>query len=151
RPARSYTTLWDVTRDRASTASLAASISCWAAATCAVAAKASAAACSSTISVSSRSNRRALPMTQHPTLREDSPIDSSRRPPEAMSSDEPIRLSAYDHAWPRRFEEERVALAEAIGNWIVGGVHHVGSTAVPGLQAKPIIDILVGARDLEAS
>lgn len=61
-----------------------------------------------------------------------------------MSSDEPILLSAYDRAWPGRFEEERVALAEAIGNWIVGDIHHVGSTAVPGLEAKPIIDILAG-------
>jgi GrpB-like predicted nucleotidyltransferase (UPF0157 family) len=68
-----------------------------------------------------------------------------------MSSDEPIRLSAYDPAWPERFEEERVALTEAIGEWIVGGIHHVGSTAVPGLEAKPIIDILVGVRDLEES
>jgi len=38
---------------------------------------------------------------------------------------------------------------EAIGEWIVGDVHHVGSTAVPGLEAKPIIDILVGVGDLE--
>lgn len=68
-----------------------------------------------------------------------------------MSSDEPIRLSAYDRAWPERFEEERAALAEAIGGWIVGGIHHVGSTSVPGLEAKPIIDILAGVRDLEAS
>jgi GrpB-like predicted nucleotidyltransferase (UPF0157 family) len=44
-----------------------------------------------------------------------------------------------------------VAIAEAIGEWIVGDVHHVGSTAVPGLEAKPIIDILVGVGDLEQS
>jgi GrpB-like predicted nucleotidyltransferase (UPF0157 family) len=68
-----------------------------------------------------------------------------------MPSDEPIRLSTYDRAWPERFEEERAALAEAIGGWIVGGIHHVGSTAVPGLEAKPIIDILAGVRDLEVS
>ena len=68
-----------------------------------------------------------------------------------MPSDEPIRLSAYDPAWPERFEEERAALAEAIGEWVDGGIHHVGSTAVPGLEAKPIIDILAGVRDLEAS
>lgn len=68
-----------------------------------------------------------------------------------MSSDEPIRLSAYDRAWPERFEEERAALAEAIGHWIVSDIHHVGSTAVPGLEAKPIIDILVGVRNLEES
>jgi len=42
-----------------------------------------------------------------------------------------------------------VVLAGAIGDWVVGGIHHVGSTAVPGLEAKPIIDILVGVRDLD--
>lgn len=68
-----------------------------------------------------------------------------------MGPDEPIRLSPYDPAWPVQFEEERTALAEAIGKWIVCGIHHVGSTAVPGLEAKPIIDILVGVRDLEKS
>jgi GrpB-like predicted nucleotidyltransferase (UPF0157 family)/ribosomal protein S18 acetylase RimI-like enzyme len=69
--------------------------------------------------------------------------------PEA--ADEPIRIVPYDPAWPERFEEERAALQEAIGEWAVGGIHHVGSTAVPGLDAKPIIDILVGVEDLETS
>jgi GrpB-like predicted nucleotidyltransferase (UPF0157 family) len=66
-----------------------------------------------------------------------------------MAGDEAIRLVSYDGSWPERFEEERVALEGAIGEWVVGGVHHVGSTAVPGLEAKPIIDILVGVRDLD--
>ena len=35
--------------------------------------------------------------------------------------------------------------------WIVGGVHHIGSTAVPGLAAKPIVDVMVGVESLEAS
>jgi len=39
----------------------------------------------------------------------------------------------------------------AIGEWAVGGIHHVGSTAVPGLDAKPVVDILVGVADLETS
>lgn len=65
--------------------------------------------------------------------------------------DEPIRLVPYDPTWPARFEAERAAIAETIGKWIVGGIHHVGSTAVPGLEAKPIIDILVGVEDLESS
>jgi GrpB-like predicted nucleotidyltransferase (UPF0157 family) len=64
-------------------------------------------------------------------------------------ADEPIRLVAYDPDWPRRFERERAALSAAIGPWISGGIHHVGSTAVPGLAAKPIADILAGVRDLE--
>lgn len=65
--------------------------------------------------------------------------------------DEPIRLAPYDPSWPDKFVKERAALEAAIGNWATGGIHHVGSTAVPGLNAKPIIDILVGVDTLEAS
>ncbi len=68
-----------------------------------------------------------------------------------MPLDEPIRLAPPDPNWPARFELERAALQEAIGEWIDSGIHHVGSTAVPGLEAKPIIDILVGVRDLETA
>lgn len=64
---------------------------------------------------------------------------------------EPIRLVPYDPAWPDRFAEERDALDDAIGPWATGGIHHVGSTAVPGLDAKPIIDILVGVDSLQTS
>ena len=66
-------------------------------------------------------------------------------------SDEPIGIAPYDPDWVASFERERLALAEAIGAWAVGGVHHVGSTAVPGLAAKPIVDILVGVADCESS
>jgi GrpB-like predicted nucleotidyltransferase (UPF0157 family) len=66
-----------------------------------------------------------------------------------MPADELIRLAAPDPGWAARFELEREALEEAIGEWVHGGIHHVGSTAVPDLEAKPIIDILVGVRDLE--
>lgn len=65
--------------------------------------------------------------------------------------DEPIRLIPYDPAWPDRFAEEREALNGAIAPWVTGGIHHVGSTAVPNLEAKPVIDILVGVDSLEAS
>ena len=64
---------------------------------------------------------------------------------------EPVRLALYDPAWPESFERERAALDDSIGDWAVGGIHHVGSTAVPGLAAKPIVDILVGVEDLESS
>ncbi len=67
-----------------------------------------------------------------------------------MSLDAPIRLVAWDPNWPGRFEVERTLLDEAIGEWVEGGIHHVGSTAVAGLEAKPIIDILVGVPNLEA-
>jgi GrpB-like predicted nucleotidyltransferase (UPF0157 family) len=68
-----------------------------------------------------------------------------------MTADEPIHLAPPDPGWPTRFEQERAALEDAIGGWACGGIHHVGSTAVPGLEAKPIIDILVGVRDLETA
>jgi GrpB-like predicted nucleotidyltransferase (UPF0157 family) len=66
-------------------------------------------------------------------------------------ADEPIRVVAYDPQWPVRFERERILLEGEIAPWVVGGIHHVGSTAVPGLDAKPIVDILVGVEDLETS
>jgi GrpB-like predicted nucleotidyltransferase (UPF0157 family) len=64
---------------------------------------------------------------------------------------EPIRLAPYDPDWAARFESERSLLEGAIGRWAIGGIHHVGSTSIPGLAAKPIIDILVGVADLPSS
>lgn len=57
----------------------------------------------------------------------------------------------HDPAWSQQFRIEAAALESTIGSWVTGGIHHVGSTAVPGLAAKPIIDILVGVESLEAS
>lgn len=70
---------------------------------------------------------------------------------ERSLDDEPIRISPYDAGWPASFEKERTALDAAIGAWASGGIHHVGSTAVPGLDAKPVIDILVGVEELGTS
>jgi GrpB-like predicted nucleotidyltransferase (UPF0157 family) len=69
----------------------------------------------------------------------------------AETESESIEIVAYDPQWPARFEAERSALADAIGDFATGGIHHVGSTAVPGLDAKPIIDILVGVESLDAA
>jgi GrpB-like predicted nucleotidyltransferase (UPF0157 family) len=66
-------------------------------------------------------------------------------------ADEPISIAPYDPGWPALFDRERDLLRGAIGAWILGDIHHVGSTAVPGLDAKPIIDILVGVEDLATS
>jgi GrpB-like predicted nucleotidyltransferase (UPF0157 family) len=65
-----------------------------------------------------------------------------------MTANEPIQLVPPDPGWPAQFELERAALEEAIGEWACGGIHHIGSTSVPDLEAKPIIDILVGVNDL---
>jgi GrpB-like predicted nucleotidyltransferase (UPF0157 family) len=52
----------------------------------------------------------------------------------------PIVVVAYDPAWPDVFELIRTQLAAALGD-IALAIEHVGSTSVPGLAAKPIIDI----------
>jgi GrpB-like predicted nucleotidyltransferase (UPF0157 family) len=65
--------------------------------------------------------------------------------------DEPVQVGPYDPEWPDRFDDERHLLRQVIGDFAIGGIHHVGSTSVPGLDAKPIIDILAGVGDLEAA
>ena len=59
----------------------------------------------------------------------------------------PIVVRDYDPAWAALFERERTHVRDALGP-IVVTVEHVGSTAVPGLAAKPIIDLLVAVRSL---
>jgi GrpB-like predicted nucleotidyltransferase (UPF0157 family) len=62
-----------------------------------------------------------------------------------------IRVVPYDPDWAIRFEQERASLAEALALWLSDGVHHIGSTAVPGLAAKPILDMMAGVADLGAA
>ncbi len=59
----------------------------------------------------------------------------------------PVEICEYDTAWPLKFEKQKGDLMNAIGNKVVA-IEHIGSTAVPGLGAKPIIDIMVGLRQL---
>ena len=47
-------------------------------------------------------------------------------------------------------EAERGRLAELLAPWLADGVEHVGSTAVPGLAAKPVIDLMASVRDPSA-
>jgi GrpB-like predicted nucleotidyltransferase (UPF0157 family) len=67
------------------------------------------------------------------------------------SPEEPVTLTAYDELWPKRFAEEHATLSRVLEQWLVGAIEHVGSTAVPGLIAKPVIDIMAGVESLEAS
>jgi GrpB-like predicted nucleotidyltransferase (UPF0157 family) len=53
------------------------------------------------------------------------------------------RLVPYDSAWPTLYQHEEARLRDHLHNAIVA-IEHYGSTAVPGMKAKPIIDILVG-------
>jgi GrpB-like predicted nucleotidyltransferase (UPF0157 family) len=67
------------------------------------------------------------------------------------TGEERVRIVAYDPSWVARFDTQRDRLQALLAPWITGGVHHVGSTAVPGLAAKPTVDIMVGVASLEAS
>jgi GrpB-like predicted nucleotidyltransferase (UPF0157 family) len=66
-------------------------------------------------------------------------------------SDEPVRIAAYDPEWPDTFAAERSVLVDAIGQWLAGPIEHIGSTAIPGLAAKPVIDMMAGVASLEES
>ena len=58
-----------------------------------------------------------------------------------------VMVVDYDTAWPECYEKEAEALAAVFGPELVA-LHHIGSTSVPGLAAKPIIDILAEVRDI---
>ena len=60
-----------------------------------------------------------------------------------------LEVVPYDPRWPEAFASEAPRVRDAIGENVVA-VHHIGSTAVPGLAAKPIIDIVVEVNDIEA-
>ncbi len=59
-----------------------------------------------------------------------------------------VTLVPYDPRWASLFEQAAAEIREAVGDRILS-IEHVGSTSVPGLAAKPILDILVGVSDLE--
>lgn len=63
----------------------------------------------------------------------------------------PVVLEEYDSSWPNKFEKEKDYLLEVAGKWNYGSVEHVGSTAIPGMLAKPVIDIMFGVKSLEES
>lgn len=65
--------------------------------------------------------------------------------------EEPISLVSYDSKWPGMFEEERGRLERLLAPWLSGPIEHIGSTAVAGLTAKPVIDIMAGVADLVSS
>jgi GrpB-like predicted nucleotidyltransferase (UPF0157 family) len=60
---------------------------------------------------------------------------------------EKAEVRPHDPGLIARAESERARLAGLLEPWLVDGVEHVGSTAVPGLAAKPIIDLMVSVAD----
>jgi len=70
---------------------------------------------------------------------------------EAGRIEAPIEIVDYDASWPSAFKKEQRALSEVVAPWLVGAIEHVGSTAVPGLAAKPVIDLMAPIETLEIS
>lgn len=68
--------------------------------------------------------------------------------PGPTGDDEPVEIVAYDVSWPRIFAVEAAQIAAALEDACLG-IEHIGSTAVEGLAAKPVIDIQVGVRSLQ--
>lgn len=58
-----------------------------------------------------------------------------------------IVVVPHDPAWKRAFEDEARRIARALGDSVVA-IHHIGSTAIPGIHAKPIIDFLIEVDDI---
>jgi GrpB-like predicted nucleotidyltransferase (UPF0157 family) len=63
----------------------------------------------------------------------------------------PVRLVPYDPSWPSQFEQDRALLERVLSDWLIGPIEHIGSTAVPGMIAKPVIDIMAPVVNLMAS
>lgn len=63
-------------------------------------------------------------------------------------SESRVELVDHDPTWAELFEAERAKLRDVFDGRVVG-IEHIGSTAVPDLCAKPIVDVLVGLRELE--
>jgi GrpB-like predicted nucleotidyltransferase (UPF0157 family) len=62
---------------------------------------------------------------------------------------EDVRIVPYNSDWPQMFEEEKNHLLDCLPNELIGRIEHFGSTAIPNLAAKPIVDVLVEVTSLE--
>jgi len=58
-----------------------------------------------------------------------------------------VEVVPYDETWKAKFELEEDRLRNLLGDLIVN-VHHIGSTAIPGIYAKPVVDILVEVKEI---
>ena len=62
-----------------------------------------------------------------------------------------IDIARHDPAWPEQFRAGAFKLTELLEPWLATPVEHIGSTSVPGLAAKPIIDMMAGVHDLHSA
>jgi len=60
-----------------------------------------------------------------------------------------VGVVSYNPNWTEIYKEESKKIKNVLSDIIVD-IHHIGSTAIPGIKAKPVIDILVEVKDIEA-
>jgi GrpB-like predicted nucleotidyltransferase (UPF0157 family) len=63
-------------------------------------------------------------------------------------TDQRVQIEAFDPAWGQRFAEQKASVETPLAGVLAEPVQHIGSTSVPGLPAKPVIDILALVRSL---
>ncbi len=56
---------------------------------------------------------------------------------------EELLLLPYNEDWPLKFRDEKKQITSLLGTDAIHEIHHVGSTAIPGIKAKPIIDVAI--------
>jgi GrpB-like predicted nucleotidyltransferase (UPF0157 family) len=66
----------------------------------------------------------------------------------AAADQTPVCIAGYDQAWPLRFAQLGSVLREALGDVAIR-IDHIGSTSVPGLAAKPVIDVQISVARLD--
>jgi GrpB-like predicted nucleotidyltransferase (UPF0157 family) len=66
-------------------------------------------------------------------------------------ADQLVHLAEYDLTWPNLFAEQQTRAAAILAPWLAAPIEHIGSTSVPGLPAKPVIDMLAPVRSLTSA
>jgi len=62
---------------------------------------------------------------------------------------ESVHLSAYDPSWSDRAADYADELRPVLGHWLLAPIEHVGSTAIPGIIAKPVVDLMTQVADMD--
>lgn len=88
-------------------------------------------------------------LEDRPLLGAEDPTPTTHLLEKTLPPESRVEVEPYRPDWPERFTRERAVLEAALGEVLVAA-HHMGSTSVPGLAAKPVIDILLEVSDLEA-
>jgi len=74
-----------------------------------------------------------------------------KAPGKQQLADQLVEIVNYDPVWAERFIEQQARLSVVLATWLAGPIEHIGSTSVPGLRAKSIVDMLAPVTSLAAA